>query len=236
MPMSQSSALSLHHPQVEVIRSARRRKTLALRVKDGRVQVLAPVFVADAEIERLLQSRQAWLQQRLASPSMELAPAQGLPRQLHWFAEPYTLAWRPEPQPQWQPGYLLLPLQWRSWQALLPWLSTQAHQGLNKRVQYWAGQMAQQPQRVEVKAYRSRFGCCTRDGIIRLHWGLALAPLPVCDYVVIHELAHLTHFHHQPSFWQRVATFCPDWAEHRRWLRQHAQQLWLTGRPSAKEL
>jgi len=35
------------------------------------------------------------------------------------------------------------------------------------------------------------------------------------EYVVVHELAHLTHQNHAPDFWNLLASVMPD-AQHRR--------------------
>lgn len=44
-------------------------------------------------------------------------------------------------------------------------------------------------------------------------------------YVVIHELCHLRHRNHSPRFWALVASFCPDYATHRAWLRREGPAL-----------
>jgi len=52
-----------------------------------------------------------------------------------------------------------------------------------------------------------------------------MAPEPVVDYVVIHELAHLKQMNHSPKFWALVAEHCPDWRQHRAWLKEHETEL-----------
>ena len=44
-------------------------------------------------------------------------------------------------------------------------------------------------------------------------------PEEVRDYVLIHELMHLKRMDHSPKFWKLVALACPDYQEHRRFLR-----------------
>ncbi|MFI5271838.1 MAG: M48 family metallopeptidase [Ktedonobacterales bacterium] len=79
--------------------------------------------------------------------------------------------------------------------------------------------------RVAIKEQKSRWGSCSRAGNLNFNWRLLLAPLPVLDYVVVHELCHLRELNHSPDFWRLVARGCPDYAAHRRWLRQHGRTL-----------
>ncbi len=79
--------------------------------------------------------------------------------------------------------------------------------------------------RVTIKEQKSRWGSCSRAGNLNFNWRLLLAPLPVLDYVLIHELAHLRELNHAPVFWQLVASGCPDYKAQRRWLREHGHTL-----------
>ena len=52
---------------------------------------------------------------------------------------------------------------------------------------------------------RSRWGsCCPEDGTIRLSLALSGYPRWVCDYVIVHELAHLVVPDHSARFWDLV--------------------------------
>jgi predicted metal-dependent hydrolase len=59
------------------------------------------------------------------------------------------------------------------------------------------------------------------------NWRLLLAPEPVVDYVVEHEVAHLAVPDHSPRFWALVAERCPAYRTHERWLREHGPALRL---------
>jgi predicted metal-dependent hydrolase len=86
------------------------------------------------------------------------------------------------------------------------------------------------PPRLSLTDARSRWGSCTparrgREASIRLSWRLALAPLPVADYVVAHECAHLLEANHGPRFWAHVRALVGDERPHRAWLRTHGDDL-----------
>lgn len=54
-----------------------------------------------------------------------------------------------------------------------------------------------------------------------------MAPLPVIDYVVVHELVHLIEKSHSKTFWEKVKILMPDYEKHREWLRENGYLLKL---------
>lgn len=78
---------------------------------------------------------------------------------------------------------------------------------------------------------KSRWGSCdARNGKIMLCWRLIFAPLPVIDYVVAHEAAHLRHMDHSPRFWALCQELCNgDMQKNRQWLADHGARLLRIG-------
>lgn len=81
--------------------------------------------------------------------------------------------------------------------------------------------------RLTVRAMRTRWGSCSRDGRITLSTELAQTPLRLIEYVVVHELCHLVQLNHSPAFYFQVARCLPDWKARRREL---ATRAWLKER------
>ena len=50
---------------------------------------------------------------------------------------------------------------------------------------------------------------------------LMLCPEPVRDYVAVHELCHLREMNHSPRFWALVESYCPDYRQCRKWLKEN---------------
>ena len=81
--------------------------------------------------------------------------------------------------------------------------------------------------RITIRDQKTRWGSCSAKGTLSFNWRLMLAPPAVLDYVVVHELCHLTHMDHSPAFWQAVEAVCPDYRTHRKWLKDHGHELVL---------
>ena len=77
---------------------------------------------------------------------------------------------------------------------------------------------------VKLSHTSSRWGSCSKSGVIRLSSRLMLAPNEVMDYVIIHELAHLIEFNHSANFWKLVANAMPDYKEMENWLKENNYQ------------
>ncbi|MFP8966572.1 M48 family metallopeptidase [Pokkaliibacter sp. CJK22405] len=209
---------------VDIRRSARRKKTIALQVRDGKVRVSAPMHTPQSEIVAFLERQRGWVLRQLArsKPQENLLD---LPDSLWVAGQEYRLIRAEVVAPEIQEATLRVPETTQDMNSLRPWLMQQAQDYLPRRLEYWARQMGLRFRGVEVKHYRSRYGCCTREGIIKLHWGLIMAPAAALDYVLIHELSHLVHFHHQPPFWALVSQYSPQWRRMRAWFKANGQRL-----------
>jgi predicted metal-dependent hydrolase len=78
-----------------------------------------------------------------------------------------------------------------------------------------------------IRNQRTRWASCAATGAMSFNWRLLLAPEPVLDYVVWHEVCHLEVMDHSPRFWALLAERCPDHRRHATWLRRHGATLVL---------
>ena len=104
-------------------------------------------------------------------------------------------------------------------------LAKQAKADIPQRVAAWAPRVGASYGRITIRAQRSRWGSCSSKGNLNFNCLLMLAPEAVRDYVVIHELCHRKHMDHSDAFWAEVARVCPDYPEHKRWLKHNGTAL-----------
>jgi predicted metal-dependent hydrolase len=100
-----------------------------------------------------------------------------------------------------------------------------ASRELVPRLQALASEHALTVDRVTIRNQRSRWGSCSRRGVIALNFRLVQMPPSVCDYVLLHELMHLRQQNHSRRYWRLVEAVCPDYREAERWLRVEGRAL-----------
>ncbi|MFV0421186.1 M48 family metallopeptidase [Oleidesulfovibrio sp.] len=93
---------------------------------------------------------------------------------------------------------------------LLSWLRKLGH----KYLAPWCRNLAEANhvplQAVRIATPQKRWGSCNVQGTIMLNARLLLLPSRLCETVMYHELAHITHLNHSPKFWGHLQGLCPD--------------------------
>lgn len=106
-------------------------------------------------------------------------------------------------------------------QAELHSLAEAAVVDLTNRVAKYAPKMGVTVGRVTIRNQKTRWGSCSSKGNLNLNCLLMLCPEEVRDYVVVHELCHRKQLNHSPAFWAEVEAYMPNYAQYRKWLKEH---------------
>lgn len=215
---------------------SKKRRSLGIYVRDGKVTVRAPMNEAQQTIEHFVQQKQGWIQSHL------LRQQQTITNVAHSFADGDTFLWlntpltlevrRARPTQVYQHQQTLNVVcsanatSGRIKKLLEGWYKTQALTYLTERVAHFAQVLNLHPKAISVRRYKTRWGSCNHKGEIQFNWLIMMAPQEVVDYVVVHELCHLKHFNHSSAFWRLVASVTPDYSQHRDWLKHQSQLAW----------
>lgn len=228
----------------EVRRSARRRKTVRIRVEEGRVLAAAPEAMPAEEIGAIVRRRAGWIRRRLAAPGPEAEPA---PKR---FVSGETLPYlgrnvrlvveRGEagaPAVRFDHWRLRVAVgdgegerfvgdpggerRERVRRAVRDWFRERAADRAGASVRRWLPRFGRsEAPPVLIRDQRKRWGSCAPDGALRFNWRVVMLPPGLLDYVVAHEIAHLAVPNHSPAFWSHLASAMPDWRERRGRLRE----------------
>lgn len=106
-------------------------------------------------------------------------------------------------------------------EAMLRWYLDNGKRIITKKVDHFTKLLGVSYNRIVLKQVSSIWGSCSRKNNLNFNRKLIMAPHPVVDYVVIHEVCHLVHHHHRKSFWDLVKSLEPNYKEHILWLKKN---------------
>ncbi|MFX3631639.1 MAG: M48 family metallopeptidase [Candidatus Pristimantibacillus sp.] len=98
---------------------------------------------------------------------------------------------------------------------------------IGERITRYQTELKVKPKSIEIEESRTKWGSCSSNKKLTFNYRLAMAPVEVIDYVIIHELCHLLHMNHDRSFWRRVGSIMPDYKEKEEFLARHGQAMTL---------
>ena len=77
------------------------------------------------------------------------------------------------------------------------------------------------PAKISFRKAKKRWGSCSNSNAISFNYLMMKLPVSLIEYIVVHELAHIRHKHHQKSFWDLVAETIPDYRKRREALKNY---------------
>ncbi|HYE70831.1 MAG TPA: SprT family zinc-dependent metalloprotease [Aquabacterium sp.] len=218
-----------------------RRRSIGFVVSAEGLSVSAPRWVGAGEVEQALQSKAGWIlrklheqhqrAERMQAQRVEWRDGSGLPflgetvilvldarvtgAVLHAAAD----ALPGVPKLTLHVGLPQTATQAQIREAVQSWLQRQARRVFEERCAHFAPRLNVRIKRLTLSSASTRWGSASADGSVRLNWRLIHFGLPVIDYVVTHELAHLREMNHSAAFWDVVRSVLPDYEERRGQLR-----------------
>ena len=209
-----------------------KRKTIAIYIRGGALEVRAPMRCSKAAIDSFVASKEAWITDKLAASQKHAAQKQAF--ELNYGD---AIAFRGALYPivakngnrvgfDGQAFYLppeLDPEQIKN--ACIKVYRRLAKLHLAERVAAYSDQMGVAPAGIKINGAKTRWGSCSSKRSINFSWRLVMAADHVIDYVVVHELAHLTHMNHSKKFWATVESVLPDYRERKAGLAQLQKRL-----------
>jgi len=211
---------------IQYILTRSNRKTAAIYIRNGQVEVRAPHRMPKQDIDRFVSSKEQWIIKNLTKQQIQAENKDS-------FALDYgsDVIIRDEQYPitprsgksagfdgeelYMPPG--LAPEQIKATCIQIYKILAKAH--LCNRVSFFAAQMGLYPSTVKVNSAKTRWGSCSSKKSLNFSWRLIMADDDVIDYVVVHELAHLKEMNHSPRFWGVVTGVLPDYKKRKAQLK-----------------
>ena len=196
------------------------RKSVAIYVRDGRVEVRAPTKMPERDIDRFVEAKEEWINDRLSQTRERMerreAFAPGYGDTIPYRGSSYPIVAKEGNRigfddtafyipPGLQPEHLK--------SACVQIYRLLAKRDLPLRTASLAEQMGVAPAAVKINGAKTRWGSCSTKKNINFSWYLIMAEDDLIDYVIVHELAHMTEMNHSARFWAIVGRVMPDYPE-----------------------
>ncbi len=218
-----------------VRRSRRRKKTVSIRVDDRGVHVAAPMRTPNRALQEMILKRASWILDRMSHieekalrrrfVSGETFPYLG--RTLKLVVEPGAVRGTQVRFDRWRlrvtvPHHLDEAKHKDAVRrVVLGWYKARAAERLTAGVEKWWPRLGRgEKSEVLIRDTRRQWGSCTYNGILHFSWRLMMTKPDLVEYVVVHELAHLTHYNHSADFWGLVSKVLPDAQQRRKRLAE----------------
>ena len=227
----------------QLIRS--KRKTLSISVKRANVEVRAPLKAPIEWIETFIHSKADWIHHQVNIQILQLSDIYRICDQaiIPVLGKPLLLTINPNSNCKRSSIILnddVIDIQFHASMSLsseviegkstvifLAWLKKKAEQYMSRQTNSLANQLSLKDklQTISYRFTKSKWGHCTSDGSIQYNPLIILAPLFVVDYIIAHEVCHLSHANHSKRFWAMVDKIYPQRKHAEQWLNQHGHRL-----------
>ncbi|MDQ8194240.1 SprT family zinc-dependent metalloprotease [Coraliomargarita sp. SDUM461004] len=219
----------------------RRKGTRRLRLSLGQQnQVVAsvPWHVSQRAVVQFIEQHRTWLDAQLAQLPALCSLSSWFQRHPRISASGDVFALRIEDRECRQPNYcfeqqgavLVLRLPVIHETAIRQLIRRFAKDALTCRVAYHAKRLGLNYTTLSVRDQASRWGSCSARRGISLNWRLILLTPSLQDYVILHELAHLSEMNHGPNFWALLDLYDPQRVRHEAELDACAAELMRVAR------
>jgi len=222
------------------------RKTAAIYIRSGSVEVRAPLRMPKRDIDRFVLEKEHWILKNLSTQQSQAQKKESFVVDYGSFitfrGKQYPVIQDAEPSScqrqrsgqrdsvragfdeevfYMPPG--LSPEQIKSTCIQLYKMLAKAH--ISKRVSYFSSQMGVMPSAIKINSAMRRWGSCSSQKSLNFSWRLIMADDSVIDYVVVHELSHIKQMNHSARFWAVVESVLPDYRESKIKLKELQHQL-----------
>jgi predicted metal-dependent hydrolase len=223
------------------IRRSARATKVRIIVTINKIEVVAPLKIAEKRIHQFVSAQQAWIINALnkiteRQPQACQPVVYGEGTTIVYQGESYTLTLKASPLKRikiqftdefiaFMPDTLAVNHSEAIKTALVNWMKKQLLLEVTRLVKQHAAKHQLVPRTLNIKNQKSRWGSCGIHNDIQINALLIIAPPAVLEYVVVHELCHIQIRNHSPQFWALVADHLPDYKTPHHWLKQHGNRL-----------
>jgi predicted metal-dependent hydrolase len=217
----------VNHIEYAIRRSPRARRVRVNVHAHSGVEVVLPMHASERAAAAAVRELTPWIERRLSEHRIALAQVAERDGTIPYLGTPLTLVPQSGRTRAHRSGDLLFVPEGDHRPAVERLYRRLARREVATRLDAAVARIGASYSGLSIRAQSTRWASCSAKGAMSFNWRLLLAPEPVLDYVVWHEVCHLDIRDHSPRFWALVESRYPGWREQRDWLRRYGATLVL---------
>ena len=220
-----------------LIKRTRRKKTLSIIIRDQKVILSAPKYVSDQEINKILESKFAWIQKKLTIEKEDLK----LNKKYYtsgeiflYLGKEYYLDIKKSTKSDIYISHNKLIIETTNFDnnnfvknEIRSWYMKKAMERIELIHKHYEIIMNLKSNKLIFGEYKSKWGSCNIKKVISYDWRIIMSPITVINYIVVHEISHILHPNHSKYFWSLVEKYIKDYKAQRKWLQLNSKKLIL---------
>ncbi len=199
------------------------RKSIALVIdNEANLIVRAPLKMPFEDIETFIQKKHRWIQEKqkqvdsFGEKHSKVIVQTG--ESIMYMGDTYAIVQDDTEEIHIAGNEIQVPTAFTI-ENVVGWMKEEATRIITERVNRYANIMGVTPGMIKMSEAKARWGSCGTKNNLNFAWRLVMCPLYVIDYVVVHELSHITYKDHSSAFWTRVRTVYPKYEDSQEWLK-----------------
>ncbi|MBL7113037.1 MAG: M48 family metallopeptidase [Bacteroidales bacterium] len=227
--------MKLEGVAITIVRTARRKTVSIFIERDGTVKALAPVSASEEKIEETIRSKQFQIFTKLAKWK-ELNQGKVIREFVNgqsflYLGRNYRLSIQDHQKVALRISGNSLILDKRKLpqaaKVFKHFYKEKTREKIEERLKVIQEKFRVKPNSLKVMELKNRWASCNRQNGLNFHWKCVMAPVSALDYIITHEMVHLTYPNHSPEFWNELDKKMPDFRKHEEWLKRNGVKMGL---------
>ncbi|MBE6047625.1 MAG: M48 family metallopeptidase [Clostridium sp.] len=204
----------------------RKRKTIGIIIKEnGEVIVRAPNGVSFETIDRVIEKKRKWIEQKvimfkerkqLASDEVMYLGRICKVRVIEQkFLKKNFVDFKNDT------FFVNVSELSKANKVLEKWFREECLKKVTEIVFKYTNRFKEKPKEIRVKSQKTKWGCCTYDNKIFLNWHIIMARESAMEYVVVHEMCHMVYKNHSKDYWKCVENILPEFKKEHLYLKEN---------------
>jgi predicted metal-dependent hydrolase len=218
-------------PQYTHIINSRLKHTYLTFDEEGNLIIKSPK-VSQAYIEKLLLKKSVWInrsREKILEKKGKILDFKN-PKELYLYGRPYRLKLEKHTKKRTKLIFEeeVFILQYSDYNEELfqkhinHFYKEEAKRYIPSFVKKWSDIMELTPNKISFRKTKRQWGSCSVKNDLSFNTMMMKLPHDVIQYIIVHELAHIKHKHHQKSFWREVEKYMPNYKQHIAELRKYS--------------